>query len=324
MLKVLYLPLNSPDGVQQGTYDAWANVGANYQVFDFYCMFLETKNNRIIRQRFLQKVKDFQPHLIHMQLQFTDIIDVETLKQARSICPGVIITNWSGDIRESAIKNFITLSTELDYALISSTGQLDLYKRAGCNNIKYWQIGYDPKQSHPKNYTTFKYDVAFIANNYGKNFPDGPVRLEAAFKCKSAFNERFGLFGFGYPDKLKAPSIDPRQANDIYNQSICALSISNFNKISHYFSDRLLYCVASGRPTISWYYPGCESYFVEGSEMFYARNYGDIIDIVNFCKNNPEKANEVGKNGYKRAFKEHTFTSRILELLKITNLIDRL
>ena len=115
--------------------------------------------------------------------------------------------------------------------------------------------------------------------------------------------------------------IDPSGANQVYNESICALSVSNFNNISHYFSDRLLYCLASGRPTITWHFPGIESYFVEGQEIFVARSVGDIVDIVNYCKANPDIANQVGKNGYLKALKEHTFTSRIIELLHMTNLI---
>jgi spore maturation protein CgeB len=79
--------------------------------------------------------------------------------------------------------------------------------------------------------------------------------------------------------------------------------------------------MASGRPTITWYFPGCESYFIEGKEIFIARVAKDIVDIVNYCKTNPEIALQVGMNGYQRVLKEHTFTSRVIELLHMTNLI---
>lgn len=320
MLKVLYLPI----GDQKGTCDAWLNVGVDLKSFDFFTAFQNTHDYGGIRQKFLDLVKEFQPDLIHMQMQLMDIIDAATVQQARDLCPGVYITNWTGDIRGEANKNFLALSQAIDLSLISSTGQLDLYKNNGCKNVKYWQIGYDPNNCHPLNLKEFKYDIAFLANNYGNTFPDGSLRLEVARKIYDSFKERCGLFGSAYPSPLPAVSVDPSQANDIYNQSICALSISNFNNVQHYFSDRLLYCLASGRPTIAWHFPGCESYFIEGLEIFYARKVDDIVNIVNFCKANPETANQVGMNGYKRALKEHTFTSRIIELLKITNLIDRL
>ena len=200
---------------------------------------------------------------------------------------------------------------------MSSTGQLEMYKNAGCNNMRYWQIGYDPKIFFPMNLSEFTYDAVFIGNNYGNNFPDGHIRTDAVKFLSNTFS-RFKAFGTGYGGGVNA--VDIKQTNEIYNRSICPISISNFNDVSHYFSDRLLYCVASGRPTISWYFPGCESYFVDGSEIFIAKSNQDIADIINYCKANPDIAKQVGINGHKRVLKEHTFTSRIIELLDITNL----
>jgi len=324
MLKVLYLPLNSPEGVQQGMYDAWNNINVKLEIFDFYMNYLRSsKNLSVVRSQFLKQVDKFKPDLIHMQLQFTDIIDNATLKKARALSPNVIITNWSGDIRATAIPNFINLSNALDYSFISSTGQLEMYRKAGCNNVRYWQIGYDPKNSYPVNNKTFKYDVTFIGNNYGNTFPDGYIRLEAANKLRNAFGAKFGIFGGGFPKPWNTPTCNPTEANGHYNNSICALSISNFNSVSHYFSDRLLYCVGSGRPTISWSFPGGDSYFADGSEILFVHTYEELINAVKFCKDNPDKANQIGKNGQMRAFKEHTNTSRILELLHITKLISK-
>jgi len=315
MLRVLYLPIGS----QTGTVDAWNKVGVELDVYDFVGLWERTRSKSTVSQEFLKRVRDFQPNLIHMQLQFTGLIDANILEQARKLSPGVVISNWTGDVRARAIPNFTNVTNAVDYSLISSTGQLELYKNAGCSNVKYWQIGYDPKNSYPMYKTEFAYDVGFLANNYGHTFPDGQLRFNVANKLRSTFGTRCGLFGSGY--RPPAPRVDPSEANKVYNNSICALSISNFNNISHYFSDRLLYCLASGRPTISWNFPGIEDYFIEGQEIFVARSAGDVIDIVNYCKNNPEIATQVGMNGYQRALREHTFTSRIIELLHMTNLI---
>lgn len=323
MLKVLYLPLNDADNVQQGMYDAWNQVGVNLQIFDFHRQWLNTKNSTQIQADFIRKAQEFQPHLIHMQLQFTGLIQVETLAKVRHVCPNVIITNWSGDIRTEAIHDFVSLTHTIDYALISSTGQLDLYKRAGCANVKYWQVGFDPKFSYPVWNTEFKYDASFTGNCYPySHFPDAKLRVDAVIQLRSYFGSRFGLFGAGYDANTQQCS--PKQINQIYNDSICPISISNFNNVSHYFSDRLLACLGSGRPVISWHFPGIESYFIEGSEILVARSTQDIIDAVNFCKANPEKANAIGKNGYRRVLKEHTFVSRILELLSMTKLLHLL
>lgn len=313
MLKVLYLPL----GDQPGTVDGFKNVGVDLQVYNFWGHWEQTKNKAAIENEFLTKVRQFQPNLIHMQLQFTGVLDAHVLKEARSACPGVVMTNWSGDCRAQAMSDFTKVGGAVDLSLISSTGQLEMYRAAGCKNVKYWQIGYDPKYNFPLNYNEFQYDAVFIGNNYGNTFPDGHLRTSAVSFLNGAV-PRFKAFGTGYGAGIHP--IDPKQMNEIYNKTICPISISNFNNVSHYFSDRLLYCLASGRPTISWYFPGCESYFVDGSEIFMAKSNQDIANIVKYCKDNPEIAKQVGINGHKRVLKEHTFTSRIVELLHLTNL----
>jgi len=315
MLRVLYLPIGS----QPGMVDAFENVGVKLDVFDFVGLWDRTHSKGVVNNEFLSKVRNLQPHLIHMQLQFTGIIDASIIQEARNLSPGVIITNWTGDVRAQAQAQFTNITNVVDYSLISSTGQLEMYKAAGCHNVKYWQIGYNPKAHFPMNLETHKYDVSFLANNYGHTFPDGSLRVGVVDTLRSMFGTSFGLFGSGYVPP--APTVAPYMANEIYNQSVCTLSISNFNSVSHYFSDRLLACMASGRPTISWHFPGFESYFIEGKEIFIARSTKEIVDIVNYCKANPDIAKQVGMNGYQRVLKEHTFTSRVIELLHMTNLI---
>lgn len=314
-LKVLYLPL----GEQPGMVDAWNNVGVQLKVFDFWGTWSNNgRNTAKINQQFLDYVRDFQPNLVHMQLQITGVISPETIVQAKKLAPKAIFTNWSGDIRTHVIHEMNTMSRVIDYTLLSSTGQLDLYQRAGVQNARYWQVGYDPKWIYPKHYSDFTYDVSFIANSYGNQFPDSQLRSNAVLKCQQVFGNRFGLFGAGWAGNPK--QCESKECNEIYNRSVCALSISNFNNVSHYFSDRLLSCVASGRPTISWYYPGIESYFQEGTEIFIAKTNEDIINLVNYCKNNPDKANAVGAAGGARARAEHTFTSKVYELIHIVGL----
>lgn len=321
VLKVLYLPLNDADNVAQGMYDAWNNIGVNLLICDFHRIWLRTKNKGEVARDFLEKVREFQPNLIHMQLQFTSLIEPNTLDQARKLCPNVIMTNWSGDVRNGAMREFINTANHVDYPLISSTGQLDMYKKAGCQNVKYWQIGYDPKMYFPMKKNEFDYDISFIGNNYGRTFPDGHLRVESANALHHNFGKRFGLFGMGYPNATwGAKPCSYKDSNGIYNSSISVLSLSNYNKVSHYFSDRLLHCLASGRPTISWYFPGIEDYFVEGSEIFVARSAQDVADIVNKCKNDPNLANSVGQAGYQKVLKSHTYTSRVLELIDMIGL----
>lgn len=317
MLKVLYLPLNDNNTVQQATYDAWHNAGVKLEIYDFNRIWLNSKRRESVNEGFLKAVRTFQPKLIHMQLQFSGLLSVEVLNEARKLSPGVVITNWTGDCRAHADGGFCKISNGCDYSLISSTGQLSLYQNSGCKNVKYWQIGYDPKLYHPKNYNSFKYDISFAANHYG-NFPASSLRSQVAHSLYTRYKEKFGLFGRNY--SVPSKFIPMPQTNEVYNSSVCVLSISHFNDVAHYFSDRLLMCLASGRPVISWDFPNYDSYFVDGQDLFIAKSIEDIHSIIQFCKNNPDKALEVGKNGHRKVLMEHTFTSKILELINMLNL----
>lgn len=324
MIKVLYLPLNAGAGVQEGMYDAWHFLQTNLLIFDFLNEWEKLGRDREkLIKLFLSKVESFQPNLIHMQLQLTGIFTPESLIEARKLCRNkVIITNWTGDIRNKPAAEMAVLSPVVDYTLISSTGQIKDYEKMGCKNIKYWQIGYDPKYHYPKNQDKFKYDLAFAGNAYSPNsFTDCALRLKILEKLKKKLGEKFGLFGFGYHDKFgNVTAVPGKEVNNVYNDSVAILNISHYNDVSHYFSDRLLTCLASGRPTISYRFPNYESYFTHNSDILIANNVEEILKFINYCKDNSEKANLIGANGYAKAKSEHTYHSRVAELLFMTGL----
>ena len=318
MVKVLYLPI----GHQPGTEEAFRDVGVNLSVFDFFTEGSRSKD--AANRGFLARVREFQPDLIHMQLQMTDIITHSSLAEAKKLVPGVVMTNWTGDIRVKPCASFVNASKFVDYSLLSNVGQIEMYRAAGCHNARYWQIGYDPKRFFPKNYTSFKYDVSFAGSHYPRAFPDTPLRLAVVQVLRGKYGARFGLFGQGYPRTLKTDYAAPSDLNEVYNNSACVLSISHFNDVSHYFSDRLVMCLASGRPTIVYRFPGYDNYFGHLNSALIANTKDEIVSLVEFCKTNPEEATRIGNNGWLEINAKHSFASRVLELLAMTNLIGRL
>lgn len=319
MIKLLYLPLNAGDHPQTGMYDAFKELNyIDFHIFDYYNRFMQTKNLRLVCQEFIEKVEKTQPTWVHMQLQMTNIIDADTLKKARAkVKHPVIFTNWSGDVRNTAQPEMVAVSDAVDYTLISSTGQIGMYETAGCKNVRYWQIGYDPKLIFPKFKEHFLYDLCFVGNAYPfTTFADAKKRHDILLSLKQHFGERFAIFGSGYSNQFgKTRGLSGNEVNEAYNNSRCILSISNYNDISHYFSDRLLNCLAAGRPTISYRFPNYQSYFSDNSDILIANNVEDIINKVEFCKMNPEFANSVGICGYKKVLSEHSYKSRVVELI---------
>ena len=123
---------------------------------------------------------------------------------------------------------------------------------------------------------------------------------------------------------INVQSCDIRDTNEIYNNSACVVSISNFNDVSHYFSDRMLMCLASGRPTIAYRFPGSQSYFTDRGDLLIANNDEHVFNLVEECLTKPEWASQIGQNGYLKVLSEHTFESRVLELISIVGLTGKL
>jgi spore maturation protein CgeB len=312
-MKVLYLPLGDQPATERG-FRNHPEV-TEVQVFDFWSYF-NSHGAPNTNQCFIDRCSSFRPDIIHMQLQMTGVISSQTLATVRNMLPKVKISNWTGDIRVHPDSYFLDISKIVDVSLMSHVGQFDLYRSNGCKNPMYWQIGYDDQLFYPKNYTDFQYDVVFTGNCYNNDFPDAPLRAQVASRLKSAFGPRAGIFGTGY-GAVSSGSIAMRDVQEVYNRSVCVFSMSNFNDVSHYFSDRLLMCMSSGRPVISYRFPAIDKYFINNCEILVANNAEEVIEHVNYCKNNIAQVKEIGIRGAERVKAEHSYTSRVAELLNI-------
>lgn len=323
MIKVLYLPLNASENDQAPMYLAWRNNKVDLRIFDFYFSFLKDQNAGRVNVEFLEVVKEFQPDLIHMQLQMTNVIQPETLEKARSLVnKKVILTNWSGDIRNEASKELLKISPVVDHTFISSTGQLELYRASGAKNVAYWQIGYDPNIFYPEEKRIIQYEISFAANAYAAGtFPDAKLRTDIAAELKNKLGNKFALHGSGYSSHLgRIFGLSPKKINSVYNSSRTILSVSNFNDVSNYFSDRLLICLAAGRPVISYRFPQSETYFTDKVDYLVAHSKEEIYDLVLYCQKNPEAAEKIGKQGAEKVRLQHTYQSRVAELLYLVGL----
>jgi len=306
-VKVLYLPLNAEGVVQTGMYDAFNNYGVNLKIFDYNNIIKKNVNERLVKE-----VIDFKPELIHTQMQYTDIISNDALVEIKKALPNVFITNWTGDVANNANVNFIKKSKVVDLCLISSVGQLDMYRKECSCPVEYWQIGYNPKLYFPKNKNNFIYDIAFTANNFIQNYPGAEARRNFV-KIASRYN--LGLFGGGWGDGIRG--VSQAAVNDIYSDSFSCLSISHFNDLQSYYSDRLLMCIASGRPTFCYRFPEWEYYFSDMKNIVIFQDEDEFTSKLDFLLKNKNIADDIGKNGAEIAKREHTYFSRVVELFNI-------
>lgn len=325
MTRVMFAPLNYYSLIQDGMYDAFRELDCDLAIFDYFAeMNGHNQDLATVRRKFVQQTIAFNPDLLHLQIQHTAVIDQASILEIKKNLPNCIISNWTGDVRNYVPETYAAIAKVADYNLISSTGQIDMFASYVGRPIHYWQIGYNPKLYYPENNnrTNFDFDISFVANvNLQENYPGTNMRRQACWALKDAFGGRFGLFGDGWTSDFNSRgSVDQRNLNEVYHRSFCVLSISHYNQLSHYFSDRLLMCLASGRPTISISFPGWESYFTNNSDIIIIDSIEQIIAKVNELKNDTMKANLIGDCGASKVYGEHTYLSRVKELLKIVGL----
>jgi spore maturation protein CgeB len=324
--KVLYLPLNYGSSVQTGVYDAFRKLDCQLEIFDYFLHYHNSgSNQRNVRTMLIEVAKRFKPDLVYCQIQHTVIIDADTLNAIRTYCPGVKIVQYTIDCRSYIPGPYFNVSKICDVNFICSTGQLQMYKDNTVANVHYLQTGYDPNLYFPETEVkdSYEFDVVFLANtNNVENYPGSEERFQTAKALRAAFGQKFGLFGHGWPADMKSKgSIEINKAvSDVYSRSFCNISVSHFNNISHYFSDRLLMCMASGRPCISWQFPGWDSYFADKQDLVIANSSSDIVNKVKWLLENKNKANLIGQNGAAKVFSEHTYLSRITEMLEMIGL----
>jgi spore maturation protein CgeB len=322
MAKVMYLPLRFGDVQLEGVCDAFIENDCQLEVFDY---FKESKESstRLARQKLINKAEEFKPDLLHLQIQHTNIIDAATVLEIKKRCPKTIITNINVDARNYVQDTYRQIAVYADFNFICSTGQLELYKSVLGKDVYFWQIGYDPKLYHPlPTKDSYEFDVVFIANNnVTENYPGQPEREKTCQILRNTFGGRFGLFGNGWPSRLQSRGgIDQKKVNEYYNKANVCLSVSHFNNISHYFSDRLLMCMASGRPTISLTFPHWQSYFADHCDLVITNTIEDLVPKIKWLVENPDIANHIGQQGAAKVYAEHTYFSRIKELLEVIGL----
>lgn len=325
MTKVLYVSLCYGDVRNTWAGDAFRDLGCEFEQFDQFSVFDEVKGNyNEVRKRLIDRCKLFVPDLLLLQIQHTKIINGPTIAHIRKLLPRCKIVNYTIDVRNYVPETYREVAEHSDYNLISSTGQLKFFEEKLGKPVRYWQIGYNPKlyYPNPQKYNTFEYDVSFIANNNTvENYPGRDQRENVCKLLRKAFGNRFALYGHGWPSDLGSRGSVPQpNVLQVYHNSFCVISVSHYNDLSHYFSDRLLMCLASGRPTISLKFPQWESYFADRSDIVIADSVDDIVGKVKYLLAHRDLAESIGESGANKVFSEHSYMSRCLELLEMVGL----
>jgi len=250
-MKLLLLPLNVPGSEQVGQERGARAVFDDVRVFDY----LDTVR---ANEQFLSIVHEYKPDVIWAQLQATDIITTSTLESIRGRVP--VMMQWTGDIRETVPEQMSKRAPYFDITYIAMAGQIPMYQRYG--RAEYLPIAIDPEEVL-EHHDIPKHDIVFIGNHYGTLFPSSSERLDLCQNLSKKF-KGFAVYGNGWPNTVNTKgSCDLKKQAAYYRNANICISMNHFNGIEQYYSERLLWCLASGTPTLVRHFPGIEKEFVE-------------------------------------------------------------
>lgn len=301
-MKCLHLPLNVPGSEQVGQVRGMKDVFEDVVTFDYL------NSNDPNWELMNLATQGFD--VCWMQLQETKVITPHTLIAIR---PHIkLMTQWNGDIREIVplYQQEIAKYFDITYLGFDHIRQYAPYAQ----KVKTMMIGVDPQEIGPlqsPDSVKKEYDVVFIGNHYENQFPASHERLALIRLLKDKFNTL--VLGGGWPDGISSGMCPVKDQADWYRKGKVCLSINHFNNIQ-YFSERLLWCLGSGTPTVVKRTPNLE--FTENEHYLGFDDIDECVRQIELIIQYPERFETMGQKAHREVIYYHNWTQRFKDLRK--------
>lgn len=299
-MKCLFLPLNVPGSEQHGQLMGMREVFDEVVELDY--LNVPNPNEELIQIA----TQGFD--VAWMQLQDTRVITPQTLA---AIKPHIkLMTQWNGDIREIIPEYQRKIAPLFDITYLGYD-HVKMYKEI-CQQVETMMIAVDPLEvlglqgSLP---VKKEYDVVFIGNHYDNQFPASSERLELIKLLKSKFNVL--VLGNGWPEGISDGNCPVKDQAKWYRKGKVCLSINHFNDVK-YYSERLLWCLGSGTPTVVKRTPDLE--FIENEHYLGFDDANECVRQIELALQYPSRFEIMGQVAQEEVLLEHNWTRRFLNL----------
>lgn len=292
-------------------------------------------------------------HSVHSILQINNPSKIR--EAIFSFQPEVILTlaglrlqdelvNW---IRTQGIKLAVWLTEDPYYIdITSSSAQLydiifsidsaaaDVYKKLGHPRCHYLALGTEPAIFHPEAAIKeeFKSDICLVGYPYSNR-----IELIKLLTTKTR-NYRCKIIGRGWENLLPPSSrkgrvelidkwLPPVKVSQYYNGA--SIVLNPHRPFNEALNKNELKIAPSGVNNRTFDIAGCGSFqliekrndltmhFQEGDEIVSYEGSGDLLTKIDYFMNQSVKRKTIADNARKRVLKEHTFTHRIADILRL-------
>lgn len=243
-----------------------------------------------------------------------DSISFQTLKAIKSANKNVLFVYWYGDMRNEIPTFACEMSKIVDLVLVNHKDKvlLDTLGSYGAK-VDFSHTATDTDVFVKKNIPE-RYDFGFFGGNYSGKFKDASFR-ETIVKAVLDSSKSFNLIGKGW---------DRGNPNLVYGDDLVEemskcrilITISNYNEISHYTSNRTWNQLASGFCFVKKF-KGISDYFKDEKHCIFFEELDDFFLKANYYLDNSKERNEIYKQGRKLVKTHHTYTQRANKMFQI-------
>jgi len=321
MIRRVLLSVINSSHPQRGLLQAFTGIFGpeNVREYDFMEEVRRGKTIEAINQIFAKVAIDWRPDWIYLQVQDSEILRSESVLAIRSALPKCVVTHWTGDLRPAVSPYLSSFCKATHLTLISSVGQIPMFKEAGAKEVRYYQIAVDwdeDIQGIPVWSPPFRVpEVVLCGHYYGATFP-GTRDRELAIAALMEAKVDVGVVGNGWPKSYPTVgSCHVKQQHHVWRRAKVGLNVNHFGNISRYYSDRQLIVMASGTALVCQYVPGLEEEFQNGIHCCWYKTTGELVDIVKKLLADEDMRKRVGSSGRAEVTKNHTWFERIFNVL---------
>jgi len=262
--------------------------------------------------KLMEVCKEWKPDFIFAQVQRANVLTEDMARQIKEM--GIPLYNWTGDVRAPLPQWYKDIGK---YCLTLFTNMNDVEEmRAEGLDADYLQIGLDEQHFNPFRGKVDAPEIVFMANNYGV-FPLSKLRMDVAKALKDRYGDRFGLYGKGWPQEMRAENINGNTLREaqIYSSCKIAINLSHFD-YGLYSSDRLLRAMGSGAFVLSHNYKDIGKEYRPNMLRTW-NTISELVDQIDKYIANDEQRQQIAINGCFHVRKSCTWYHRILELRTI-------
>lgn len=286
---------------RKGMIDAFAKLGRAIQ-YDYADMDDERVFN-LLRQE--------QPDLVLFQEQGQGALSPRLLPRLRDVCSATTFLNFNGDMRLPVQHEAVAFADACDAALVVSPDLFHFYKHP-----IFWTKTYEPEFVAVKRAKTPCQTIVFLGN-LNTTYPGAAERLDL-FSALRGAGLPLEIHGRNFDQALPPTDENHAQNADLYAGAALAISISNFNNLYGYSSDRLYFCLASGAPTLIKRFPGCVAHGLQdGVNCILFDTPGEAIEKASYYLEHVKEREAIGRAARKLVTTVHNWDERVASLLQM-------